>query len=208
MGVETKKLNLTNLATYSNIKLGGNIPQLNMPYITSCRDDAPCKKDCYCHKGNLAFEKVRVSHMNKYNLYLENPKAFFGKIDSELAFANPKYFRWHASGDIVDTKYLELMCWLARRHKQTLFLCFTKKFELVNDYLDHHVKPKNLVLVLSNWREWHPANPHNLPESYVDFGDGKDVPLFAYECPGRCEECNGQHCWHLQKGQSVCFHKH
>ena len=28
---KTKKLGLTNLVTFSNIKLGGNIPQLNMP---------------------------------------------------------------------------------------------------------------------------------------------------------------------------------
>ena len=43
-----KTLGLTNLITWSNVKLGGQIPQLNMPYGWSCRQDAPCFKECYC----------------------------------------------------------------------------------------------------------------------------------------------------------------
>lgn len=209
MQKESKKLGLTNLLTYSNIKLGGNIPQLNMPYLISCREDAPCKKECYCTHGNMAFTSVRDSHKNKMAAYLANPKAFFEEVDRELAWTNPKYFRYHSAGDIVDIKYLDLMCWLARRHKETRFLCFTKKFELVNVYLSGHRKPENLILVLSNWGNWRVDNPHNLPMSYVDFGRGDEgIPRFAYECPGKCESCNGQHCWHMRKGDSVCFHKH
>ena len=209
METKTKNKCLTNLVTFSNIKLGGKIPQLNMPYLTSCRDDAPCKKECYCTHGNMAFKIVRDSHMEKYELYKANPVAFFNRIDAELEFADHKYFRWHSSGDIVDEQYLERMCWLARRHKKTMFLCFTKKYELVNEYLNHHKKPANLTIVLSNWGDWTVENPHNLPESYVDFGNNDhNLPLFAYECPGRCEECNGQHCFHMQKGQAVVFHKH
>ena len=207
--MKPKTLGLTNLITWNNIKLGGNIPQLNMPYAVTCRNDAPCFKECYCTKGNMAFSNVRNSHRQKFELYITNPKGFFKKLDEELSWETPKYFRWHSSGDIVDVKYLDLMCWLARRHKKTRFLCFTKKFEMVNVYLDNHRKPDNLILVLSNWDKWRVVNPHNLPESFVDFGNGtEDIPRFAYVCPGKCEECNGQHCWHLQKGQSVCFHKH
>ena len=208
---EHKKLELTNLITWSNIKLGGKIPQLNMPMGASCRNDAPCFLDgtCYCTKGNMAFPNVRNSHMNKMRLYLADPEAFFEQVDRELRIVEPKYFRWHSSGDIVDIKYLSLMCWLARRHKGTRFLCFTKKFEMVNTYFDGHKKPENLVVVLSNWGNWRVVNPHNFPESFVDFGRGDEgIPKFVYECPGRCEECDGQHCWHLQKGQSVAFHKH
>ena len=208
MQSERKKI-LTNILTFSNIKLGGRIPQLNLPYMTSCREDAPCKKDCYCTHGNMAFASVRNRHKALYNLYKADPKAFFERVDMELSFANYKYFRFHSSGDIVDIKYLDLMCWLARRHKETRFLCFTKKFELVNTYFDGHRKPENLVIVLSNWGNWRVVNPHNFPESFVDFGRGDEgIPRFAYECPRRCEECDGQHCWHLKKGQSVSFHKH
>ena len=200
---------MKDILTFQNLKLGGKIPQLNMPYLTSCRDDAPCKKECYCTHGNMAFTNVRNSHMDKYKLYKSNPKAFFERIDAEMKLVSYKYFRYHSAGDIVDIKYLNLMCWLARRHKETRFLCFTKKFEMVNTYFDGHRKPENLVIVFSNWGNWRVANPHNFPESFVDFGRGdEEIPRFAYECPGKCDECEGQHCWYMEKGQSVSFHKH
>ena len=199
----------TNLLTMVNVKLGGKIPQLNMPYAVSCRPDAPCYKECYCNKGNMKYSNVRKSHMEKLNLYKENPKKFFEKVDAEMQFVQYKYFRYHASGDIVDERYLDLMCWLARRHKETKFLCFTKKYELVNNYLNNHRKPANLTIVLSNWGEWRVENPHNLPMSYVDFGKGtEDIPEASFKCQGRCANCNNQHCWNMKKGDTVCFHKH
>ncbi len=202
-------LGLTNLITWNNIKLGGNIPQLNMPYELSCRQDAPCFKECYCTHGNMAFPNVRNRHRSLMDLYLENSKDFFNEVDRELAWSAPKYFRYHSSGDIVDEQYLNLMCWLARRHKTTRFLCFTKKYEMINAYLDKHRKPSNLIIVLSNWGNWRVDNPHNLPESFVDFGNNSDqIPIFAYECTGHCDSCEGQHCWHMKNGDSVCFHKH
>lgn len=199
-----------NLITTVNAKLGGSIAQLNMPQGISCRPDAPCSKECYCSKGNMSFKNVRDSHLKKYELYKENPEGFFSAISAELSLVPFKYFRWHASGDIVDERYLELMCRLARKHKSTHFLCYTKKYELVNDYLDHHRLPGNLVLCLSNWgKEFKPVNPHNLPMSYVDFGNGDEgIPEFAYPCNGNCGECKGIHCWHMHKGDSVFFKKH
>lgn len=206
---KAEKLCLTNLITWSNIKLGGQIPQLNMPMGLSCRKDAPCLKECYCTKGNMAFPNVRNRHKTLMDLYKENPQEFFNEVDRELTWNSPKYFRYHSSGDIVDIKYLDLMCWLARRHKNTRFLCFTKKFEMVNVYFDGHRKPSNLIIVLSNWGNWRVINPHKFPESFVDFGRGDEgIPQFAYECSGSCADCEGRHCWYMKQGDSVCFHKH
>ena len=197
-----------NIITTQNTKLGGRIAQVNMPYLVSCREDAPCKKECYCNKGNLRFDNVRQSHMDKYNMYLSNPKGFFDQINNELSLIPYKYFRWHSSGDIVDEQYLDLMCKLARKNRNTRFLAYTKKYELVNDYFDSHRKPDNLIIVLSNWGMWKPENRHNFPESYVDFGNTKRIPEFAYPCGGHCDECEGVKCWHLHKGDSVVFKKH
>ena len=197
------------LITTINSKLGGNIAQLNMPQGISCRSDAPCLKECYCNKGNMRFQNVKESHLKKYELYKSNPKGFFNKLSIELDLCPFKYFRWHASGDIVDEQYLDLMFKLARRHKGTHFLCYTKKYELVNQYLENHRKPNNLVLCLSSWGNWRPPNPHDLPMSYVDFGRGDEgIPEFAYPCSGNCGTCEGVKCWHLHKGDSVVFHKH
>ena len=199
---------MRNLLTMHNSKLGGKIPQLNMPYGLSCRPDAPCYKECYANKGNLAFPNTKASHKEKLFLYQSDPKKFFKMIDAEMNFVSYKYFRYHSSGDIVDEQYLDLMCWLARKHKETKFLCFTKKYELVNEYLNHHRKPANLVLVLSNWGDWRVENSHNLPMSFVDFGNTEGIPEKAFKCTGHCAACDNQHCWQMNKGDSVVFHKH
>ena len=195
------------IITTQNSKLGGMIAQVNMPYLKTCREDAPCKSGCYCAKGNLNYPSVRKSHMDKYKLYKSNPEAFFNMISAELDMVPYRFFRWHSSGDIPDIKYLGLMCKLARKHKGTRFLCYTKKWEMVNVYFDSHRKPSNLVIVLSNWGNWRVVNPHNFPESFVDFGNG-DVPDMAYRCGGSCAECPGTHCWFMHYGDLVVFEKH
>lgn len=208
---------IMDILTMVNTKLGGKIPQLNMPSvfcrISSCRDNPPCAGNiCYCHKGNMAIPNVRESHAKKMELYLENPQAFFDKIYAEMSMANYKFFRYFSSGDIVDEQMFGLMCKLARKCKETRFLCFTKKYEIVNEYLNNHVKPSNLVVVLSSCGEWIPPNPHNLPTSWIAFGDERDnfIPQNANECPGSCGECvnTSEHCWRMRKGESVYFHKH
>lgn len=195
------------IITTTNTKLGGNIAQVNMPYIISCREDAPCKKECYCAKGNMNLGNVKAAHIKRYNMILKNIDNFFNQIDGELSFIPYKYFRWHSCGDIPNMDYLDHMCRLARQHRETRFLCFTKKYELINEYFIDHNKPSNLVIVLSHWKNWHPRNDHNFPESYVDFGDN-EIPTFAYECSGNCGECPGTHCWYMNKGDKVIFKKH
>lgn len=195
------------IITTTNSKLGGKIAQVNMPYGITCREDAPCKSGCYCAKGNMAYPTVKESHVSKYKMYKKNPKAFFDIISAELDMIPFRYFRWHSSGDIPDIKYLDLMCKLARKHKGTKFLCYTKKFEMVNVYFSSHRKPSNLVIVLSNWGDWRVDNPLGFPESYVDFGNN-NIPEDAYRCGGNCSNCQDIYCWNMKKGNSVCFKKH
>ena len=191
-------------------KLGAAIATVNLPAVITCREDAPCYKQCYARRGNFAFKGVKGGIQKNLDAYLENPKGFFNVIDAELNMIPYKYFRWHSSGDIVNEQYLDLMCKLARKHKGTNFLCFTKKYELVNTYLDTHRKPSNLSLVLSNWDEWKCDNPHNLPTSYVKFNEETEIPKKAFECKKYCGDCvnTESNCWNLKKGQSVYFKKH
>jgi len=193
-------------------KLGESIGTINLPPFITCRADAPCMTDCYACRGNFNFESVKESHRKNLAAYVENPQKFFEILDHQLQMIPYKFFRYHSSGDIIDTRYLEGMCWLARRHKGTQFLCFTKKYEIVNEYLKLHRKPVNLILVLSNWGEWICENPHNLPTAWVHFKkkDNSNIPIDAIECSGNCGTCcnTESSCWALKKGQSVFFHKH
>lgn len=193
-------------------KLGIGIGTINLPAVSTCRADAPCRKGCYACKGNFTYKTVKSGLQKNLDAFIEDPNKFFNILHNQLEMIPYKFFRYHSSGDIVNERYLEGMCWLARKHKGTQFLCFTKKYELVNKYLNSHRKPKNLVIVLSNWGEWVCDNPHNLPTAWVEFGTETDklIPENSIKCHGKCAECinTSEHCWRIQKGESVYFHKH
>ena len=196
-----------------NTKLG-SIPCVNLPAVVPCRPDAPCAKlteeggGCYCLKGRWLFKNVQKSLWNNLYAYRENPKLYFEMIVHQFQFSTVA--RFHSSGDIVDEEYLAGMCWVARKRKNTHILVFTKKFELVNSYIEAgHRIPKNLHIIYSTWDNFIPENPYNLPMAYVKFKDesrNAHIPEKAFECPGKCEEC--LYCFYAKKGQNVFFKKH
>ena len=209
---EVRKMDIYPRISNKVSKLGVGIGTLNLPAITTCRTDAPCRSGCYACKGNFMYSAVKTGLQRNLDAFNEDADRFFFILDNQLNMIPFKFFRWHSSGDIVNERYLEGMCWLARKHKGTQFLCFTKKYELVNEYLKYHKKPKNLILVLSNWGEWICENPHNLPTAWVEFGKESDnlIPESANRCNGNCGTCvnTSEHCWRMQKGDAVYFHKH
>lgn len=201
------------ITTLENRKLGGNILQVNMPAVISCRADAPCKSGCYCNHGPMSW--IRKHHQERMDAYLECPPKFFSRIHTEIEESGIKVFRWHAAGDIVDAMYFRLMCKLAENLPDVAFLAFTKKYEIVNGYLDAcNVIPSNLTVIFSTWgSDWDVPNPHHLPMSFVRTGDAEFdsiIPATAYECPGYCGDCvrGTCGCWSLGKFDSVVFNKH
>lgn len=193
--------------TIGNSKLG-IIPAINLPAIITCREDAPCKKLCYANKGNFHFPCVKKCYSNNLKEYMENPKQAEEDIKKQLKSVN--MVRWHASGDIVNRDYFDMMIRIAKAKKEIKFLCFTKKFEIINQYLDEgNVIPKNLKIIFSEWFESYGLfNPHNLSVAYV-YNPKIDnpIPKNAFNCTGNCVECGGM-CWLLKKNQSVFFHMH
>ena len=197
----------------TNSKLGGFIPSINLPAGLTCRADAPCQKGCYAKKGNWRFENVQQSLLDNLKAFNEEPKEFFNGIinylnNNDIAF---KFFRWHSSGDIVNNEYFKGILKVASNCPGTKFLCFTKKFHLVNLYLEAGgVIPDNLKIVFSAWdNTFKVDNPYNLPVTYVKFAKEEknpDIPEYAIPCIGKCSECKA--CWSLVNGQSVVFNQH
>lgn len=191
----------------TNTKLGASILSINLPAGITCRADAPCAKGCYAMKGNWLYSNVKNSLQSNLDAYKNNPKLYFESIATQTALS--RFVRWHSSGDIVDAQYFEGMCKVARKNKATHYLCFTKKFEIVNDYIASGKRiPRNLSIVFSAWSDWVPENPYNLPMTWV-YGksfDNERIPKDSIPCIGSCENC--QACWTLKKGMSVYFHKH
>lgn len=196
----------------TNSKLSGQIPSVNLPAVYTCRSNAPCKHLCYATRGNFTFPNVQKSHKDNLAYFIAHPNDFFNDIIKELnGLVSYRYFRWHSSGDIVNKDYLLGMIRVAKKCKSVKFLCFTKKFELINDYLSEgNTIPSNLHIVFSAWdKDFKVENPYNLPMTFVDFKNPKNnpnIPELAIPCVGKCYEC--QACWSLKKGQSVVFHQH
>lgn len=196
----------------NNSKLGAQIPSINLPPMQSCRHDAPCMHGCYAQKGRFLFKNVQQSMLNNFACYVNDSKKYFNDIISFLndKLVTYKYFRWHSAGDIVDDTYLLGMVDVAKKCKNVKFLCFTKKFDIVNNYLKDNKLPNNLKIVFSAWNKaFKVPNPYQLPVAYVCFKNkvlNPEIPELSIPCEGQCYKC--QSCWSLHNGQSVVFNQH
>lgn len=193
-----------------NTKMG-KIQSVSLPPITTCRKGCACAKKCYAAK--LARLRSNVSQAYERNLHIltEDPESYWMQV--KVAVATSRYFRFHVSGDIVDMEYLREMVEIANQFKNTDILCFTKKYELVNDFIDEgNMIPDNLHLIFSVWPDMSYDNPYNLPEAHVIFKDGvttADMNI-AKECHGNCQMCalTEEGCWTLKNGEQVVFNEH
>lgn len=185
-----------------NTKLGVNIPSVNLPPQSTCRPDAPCAKKCYARKGRFSFPHNKDLACTNLQMWQEEPMIYEREI--MVAAFTAKFFRWHSSGDIPDAEYLKMMVRVAERLPSTKFLCFTKKFELVNEFVQEHgYPPENLTIVYLAWGEWRPENPWGFPMAYVRLKkEEAQIPSGASQCSGYCGDCvcSGRSCWDMKRG--------
>lgn len=195
--------------TTGNSKLSISIPSINLPAGITCRTDAPCFRLCYAKHGHFLYKGVQKVYADNLQQYLDHPDDYFNEIIKQLnqPLIIYKYVRWHSSGDIVDREYLRGMVRVAQECPRINFLCFTKKYEIVNNWCYLEMIPKNLHIVFSGWDEsWKFDNPYNFPVADVRFkNDTRDFSKHK-QCTGKCYEC--LECWKLKKGQKVVFNKH
>lgn len=200
-----------------NRKLGGFIPSVDLPPLKTCHANAPCLVGCYAIKVENMYTNTKNAHERNLKIYTIDPESYFKQV---LNYINNglmyfKYFRWHSSGDIVNKQYFEEIIKIAKKVRHTKFYLPTKKFKIVNDYLDAHngELPRNLIVAFSAWDKEYTKqipNPYNLPIAYVRFKkkDNSHIDPKAFQCPGKCEECKKKICWNLKRGQSVVYDEH
>ena len=190
-----------------NSKMGA-IPSVSLPPVVTCKNCGTCAKKCYARKLCRIYPSVKKAYDNNLEILKEDRNAYFTQIKA-VAMLN-KFFRFHVSGDIIDTDYLDRMCKLARELKETRFLAFTKNYEDVNEYFKNHKKPANLKLIFSlPFDGCKIDNPHNLPTAAVIL-KGKTPDENYKICGGNCTECacRGVGCWELKKGETIAFYEH
>ena len=195
----------------------GKVMNLSLPPVLSCRDDAPCVKDCYAMKSYRMYPVVRNAWDSNLKIWKgdkeyydwESPgeaRAFFeNSLKAQLRSQKPRFFRWHVGGDIPDARYFMMMMVVAERFPQTRFLAFTKQYDIIAE--SKMVPPSNLSIVLSAWPGYTLNNPKELPIAWMQDGTETRIPRYTIECPGNCEACGM--CWSLgELGVDTMFHKH
>ena len=205
---QSDKISMSN----QNSKLGAACLNLAMPVVT-CRDDAPCKATCYACKGCQQFAKVQAAYFRNLRLYYENPTAFFEQVYCKVKSSGLHKVRLFDSGDFPDYAFLVKLVELCKKTTETKYMSFTKKYEIVNKYIDENGSlPDNLNIMFSAWdKDWSVPNPHNLGMAYIDFDDksiNADIPKHAFVCKGRessCSACGA--CWNKNL-KAVVFAQH
>lgn len=198
--------------SYGNRKTGALVPSVSLIPIADCGNCKVCSKGCYDIR-NVCFQKtVQNSRANNSAIFKDDPVRYMQEIKDAVKFL--RFFRWHVGGDIKDPAYLVWMAGIAEDTPTCEFLCFTKMYGIVNDYLDLHGKfPKNLHIIFSDWRGAEFENPYNLPMSSPLWADGAKGPHCTdkqFMCPGSCEECAEawEGCWAAKNGETILFEAH
>jgi hypothetical protein len=187
-----------------NNKLG-KVPNLSLLPGVTCAKDAPCNcKGCYAKK----FLYPSVKKAWGFNTRLAaKPADFFANLRKQFEGREVKWFRFMVSGDIPSYSFFCHLMRFVADFPNTKFLLFTKRYSWVNRWLNHHIKTKNIAVILSAWPGYELKNPHGLPVAWMRDGTDNRIPSNAIECPGGCEDCGM--CWNLPNlGRDVVFDKH
>lgn len=190
-----------------NTKLGKSILAINLPAISTCRQDAPCKGVCYANKGCFKYKNVKECYANNLEVFLTDPIKAQHDILSQLPYMG--FVRLHASGDFVNYTYLDMIVDICNKLPNVQFMAYTKKYEMFNKYVEEiGMLPDNLKIIFSQWDGFEMDNRHNFPVAQVRLKAGNVDPIQqdAFECSGNCSQC--YKCWMMEEGQTVVFNQH
>lgn len=193
--------------SYGNKKMG-DIPSVSLPPIITCAKNCPCAAKCYAAKLCRIYPTVRAAYNRNLDI-LENDFSSYW-LQVKAAASVTRFFRYHVSGDIPNAAYLEKMVETAEELPHTEFLAFTKRFDIVNDYINFFGDlPENLHIIFSDWKNLDMPNPYNMPVAHVIFKGENPLPDWKI-CNGNCAACAvaGQNCWSLKNGEHIAFYEH
>lgn len=143
-----------------------------------------CANDCYAIRDGKLHHNVCIPAWGKNTLIARNNiESMFDQLKNGLIKNKAKVLRWHSAGEIIDYNYLLHMVRLAVELPNIQFYCYTKRFDLIDQYLKEHKKfPKNLVVNISVW--------HGNDEGY-DFGK---LNKFVYDDGSDHNVAKMRHC--------------
>ena len=114
-----------------------------------------CEGACYAVRDGKLHHNACIPAWGKNTLIARhNIEDMFEQLKNGLIKNKAKVLRWHSAGEIENYTYLLHMVKLAVDMPQTQFYCYTKRFDLITQYLNEFKKlPKNLVVNISVWHD-------------------------------------------------------
>ena len=190
-----------------NSKMGA-IPSVSLPACITCNPGAPCFKKCYARRLAARRATVRDAYNRNLDILRDDPRAYWAQV--KAAAITTRFFRYHVSGDIPNIEYLFNMAALAIELPGTMFLAFTKQYNIVNAFIENGgIIPNNLQIIFSNWNDWKCKNPYNLPVCEIVLKGSEPAPDWKI-CGGNCTACAcaGIGCWELKNGETIAIYEH
>ena len=187
----------------------GNMLNISFPIHYTCNHCAECYKSklCYGLNGCFCFTDNQIRYAENLKFFIENDIETVVSALTEIikAFPKNKSFRWFAIGDIHSMKMLLIMQLTAQRNPDVDFFAYTKKYNLVNRFLDINGKfADNLNVMFSLWTDNNgnvikAHNPHNLVTTiFIPYGKENMLTNEMFICPcsngawiGKCTDCKG-----------------
>lgn len=192
----------------------GKVASISLLPVLTCpgRCKGTCGDKCYAKKLAILRPSVARSYARNTAVYNLAPFAFFHAVDR--AMKKVQYFRFHVSGDIPNSGYFSEVVRACEVNPGVEVLLFTKRYEIVNGYIDHRGPlPRNLHLLFSGWTNLFPTdagyNPHRLPETTV-YAKDEDIRPEWTPCGGNCLDCavHDGGCWSAKPGETIAFKIH
>lgn len=125
----------------------GSVLSVSLPSIKTCRQCA-CREKCYAQKLERLRPSVRNAYQHNLEVLQKDPDTYWREVEASIMMS--RFFRFHVSGDIPNAGYLKNMVDVTNRNPHCQVLCFTKKYEIVNEFIsDGGVLPDNLHMIFS-----------------------------------------------------------
>lgn len=145
----TKKAPKENTISISpgNAKMG-YIPSVSLPPVVTCATGCKCAKKCYAAKLCRIYPSVRKAYQRNLDILNGNDLDYWYQVNQAVRMS--KYFRFHVSGDIVDSHYFNWMVTTAENNPGSVLLAFTKQYDIVNHAIESGITiPDNLKIIFS-----------------------------------------------------------
>ena len=178
----------------------GKVWNISLPAMFTCGNCAECIKWCYDVKACLQYKNVTMARAKNYSILKRDFAGYWNRLRRRMARKRTnKYFRFHVSGDITSSEYLDEMVKTARMFPEWIIWTYTKEYDLVNEYVRKHggsrsvAIPKNLTIMFSEWRGLKMPNPYDFPVFRCVFRKIESAPKTGWHCPGNCDICKREH---------------